>query len=811
MEKRYDHLTSEKAIQALWEQEKIYHYTPKAGQETFSIDTPPPTVSGALHIGHIFSYTHADIIARYKRMRGLAVFYPMGFDDNGLATERFVEKTHKTRAHHMTRSAFIDLCLRETTQVEAQFESLWRSMGLSIDWAHIYSTISPKARKTAQYSFIDLYNKDLILRKEEPSLFCTTCRTAVAQAELDSLEVASTFNDIVFTTESGEELIIATTRPELLAGCVAIFYHPEDPKYKHLAGQNARSPIYNKLVPILADDTVDPLKGTGLVMCCTFGDQHDILWFKKHNLPLIQVVGFDGTWTALTGELMGMTVHHARKKILELLAQAGALRAQKAITHHVQVHERCKQEIEYLVLKQWFINLLDHKDTFLRRADEIRWFPAFMKSRYVDWVSNLSWDWCISRQRFFGIPFPVWHCKDCAHVLLAKLEDLPIDPQETPYPYGNCTQCGSSNITPDTDVMDTWNTSSLTPQINNNWPGQPIIPAPMSMRPQAHDIIRTWAFYTIVKAQYHQDMIPWRDIVISGHVLAGKEKISKSKDNNKLAPEALLAQYSADTIRYWAASGALGTDTAFSENQLKIGSKLITKLWNAFLFMQPHITNYQKTDAIPQDALNQWLLHEFSSVVKRYITHFEAYDYHHALATIETFFYQTFCDNYLELVKDRFFNPEKYSEADRVATQYTLYEVGLGILQLLAPFMPYVTETIYQEIARGHEGVSSLHTLVINLARYDYHFTESVQTLTTVLSIVAHVRKLKSEHALSLKTPLGRLTIAAADQAQVDALSSQITVLSGITHAQEIVFSTSGVTPGMNSIDDVWYAQIDLK
>lgn len=788
MEKQYDSKATEQEIQNLWEREKIYHYKPDADRQVYSIDTPPPTVSGSLHIGHVFSYTQTDVVARYKRLRGFNVFYPMGFDDNGLPTERFVEKKHGIKAHNMKRSEFLTLCLKETEEVEKLFEGLWRSIGLSVDWTKLYSTISNKARKASQYSFIELYNKGYVYRKAEPSLYCTTCRTSVAQAELDSAEVSSTFNDIYFTAQDGQKLQIATTRPELLPACVAVFYHPDDERYKNLAGQQATTPIFNKQVPILADELVDPAKGTGLVMCCTFGDQTDITWFKKHKLPFVQTIGNDGKWTELAGPLAGLSVHEARKKILELLEQDGSLIGKKQISHHVSVHERCKQEIEYLVLWQWFIDVLNHKEKFLELADKIVWKPEFMKIRYQEWVQNLNWDWCVSRQRFFGIPFPVWHCNNCKQILFADRAQLPIDPQETKYPSQQCSSCSSTDIVPDTDVMDTWNTSSLTPQINTNWPDESPdgLTMPMSMRPQAHDIIRTWAFDTIVKSFFHTGDIPWHDIVISGHVLAGKDKISKSKENSKTSPEALLATFPADVIRYWTASARLGVDTAFSDNQLKIGQRLVTKLWNAFRFCSEHIADYQKPAQTPKlDQLNEWLLTSLSKTVQEFIKNFDAYEYHAALETAEKFFWNDFCDNYLELVKDQFFNPDKYDAATIDGTRFVLYEVGFGILQLFAPFTPFVTDAIYQRLYKTTEQASSLHSTVLDEKRFSYIYEQSLQAIKLVLDVVASVRKLKTGKQLSLKTELSKLIIY-VDQAQQELLVGQELLIKGVTKTVQI-------------------------
>lgn len=810
MDKTYHHASSEQQAQALWEQHKIYAFENTSHKKVFSIDTPPPTVSGNLHIGHIFSYTHTDLIARYKRMMGYNVFYPMGFDDNGLPTERFVEKQHKTKAHLHKRSDFIALCLKESAIVEKEFEALWKKIGLSIDWNTVYSTISEPVRKISQYSFIDLYNKGLMEHKEEPALYCTTCRTSVAQAELDSAEFSSTFNTIVFTSEDGKELEVATTRPELLGACVALFFNPDDARYAHLHKNVATTPLFNKKVMCIADEAVDKEKGTGLVMCCTFGDTTDIAWYKKHKLPYIELVGRDGVWTKKDPLLAGLRVHEARKKILELLKDAGALKAQKSIVHAVQVHERCKQEIEYIVLRQWFIKILHNKEHFLAAADNITWTPAFMKARYKDWVKNLAWDWCISRQRFYGIPFPVWHCLDCKAIIVAQPSELPIDPQETNYKKP-CPSCKGTSIAADTDVMDTWATSSLTPYINAGWPEQKRnISIPMNMRPQAHDIIRTWAFDTIVKSYYHSNTIPWQNIVISGHVLAGQEKISKSQDNAKLSPQGLLERFPADAIRYWAAKGRLGTDTAFSEQQLMIGNRLLIKMWNAFRFCKDHIEGYVRTDrTLHLDDLNKWILHRFSEVRANYNRFFEAYDYAHALDEIESFFWNDFCDNYLEMIKDQMFNPGKYEAESAQGTRFALYEIGYGILQLFAPFIPHCTETLYQLLFKKSEHSPCLHATVFEAPRFSYHFEESADLIATVIELLDEVRKLKSDHALSLKTPLAKLTIHCPDKTLAERLEKQKVILAGITQAQKIDLSLEPLeTPVLTQEETLWHAKI---
>lgn len=803
MEKRYDHLSAEKKAQQRWEEQKTYKTENNPGQ-LYSIDTPPPTVSGNLHIGHIFSYTQTDIIARYKRMRGYSVFYPFGFDDNGLPTERYVEKKLDVFAHGMARSDFIKLCLQETKLAGERFKDLWQRMGLSVDWDACYSTISDEVRKISQESFIELYKKGYVYRKYEPSPFCTTCRTTVAQAELDDEEKESHFNDIVFNDEQGNDLIIGTTRPEMLASCVALLYNPHDLRYQRLKNTKAKVPVFDFWVPVLEDENVVIDKGTGLVMCCTFGDKTDILWYKKFNLPYKPSIGQDGKWLPETGPLAGLRVTAAREKILEELRGRGLLLRQTAIRHAVNVHERCKKEIEFLALPQWFLNILGLKDKLLALADEINWYPSFMKARYRDWVSNLSWDWCLSRQRFFGVPFPVWHCTSCNEILLPDIQELPVDPQEMSFKRGACTSCGSTALIPDTDVMDTWNTSSLTPYIcytyfNKNaqsaFSDKDIMKfMPMSMRPQAHDIIRTWAFYTIVKSWMHHATIPWKDIVISGHVLSDtKGKISKSKEHNALAPENLLQTYPADAIRYWTASGGLGQDIAFSDAQIKIGQRLITKLWNAFIFTEQHLTAAQIEQPQELGTVNEWILHHATACFDHYEKYLKEHEFSLALDQVEKFFWSYFCDNYLELIKDQLFKPELYTPEEVAATRWTLYHVGIRLLQLYAPFLPFVTETIYQEIYAQREKVASLHQTRFVNYQQPHNFPRSAHIMGQIIGVIAQVRKLKSEHQLSLKAEIATLALYHSDMEHLKQIGAHEQLIKGVTHAAQIVYKNESL------------------
>lgn len=800
MDKKYQYKTAEQEVKELWKNEQIYQFKPDA-KKIFSIDTPPPTISGALHVGHIFSYTHPDIIARFHRMKGYEIFYPFGFDDNGLPTERYVEKKRKVSPFDVGRSEFIKICLEETAEAEKNFKELWQSAGLSVDWQLSYSTISSQVRKISQESFIKLYETGHIYRKNEPALYCPFCRTSVAQAELDDQEKDALFSDLVFMTTDGQKLIISTTRPELLSSCVALFYHPQDSRYTALKNKKAIVPLYDYTVPILADEKVNPEKGCGLVMCCTFGDKTDISWYQQHKLPYRESVGRNGRWTKISGFLEGLKVDEARKKIIEKLEEDGLLVNQRSIKHPVNVHERCKNPIEYLILPQWFLNILDHKKLFLDAAEKINWFPTYMKSRYINWVENLNWDWCLSRQRFYGIPFPVWYCKSCDKVLLPKTDQLPVDPQEMSYPDKVCPECQGTDIVPDTDIMDTWNTSSLTPYIcysllnkDSDVFSEEITTKkflPMSMRPQAHDIIRTWAFYTIVKAQLHNQTIPWNSIFISGHVLSsGAEKISKSKEHTIPAPEKLIEQWSADAIRFWAASANLGTDITFSENQLKIGQRLVTKLWNAFSFANQHLENLEFTqEPAKLGAVNEWILNQITTTFENYKKELDKNEFSLALNHADSFFWHQFCDNYLEIIKNQLFNPERYDSTEIEATKWTLYWTGLRILQLYAPFLPFITESIYQILYRPHLKVPSIHRTIFKEIQKPYQFIESTQEMKQLLIIITQIRKLKTTNQLSLGTPISEIIIATTKDPIKEIIQKHVQLLMGVTRAEKIIIT----------------------
>ncbi|MBW2972059.1 valine--tRNA ligase, partial [Candidatus Woesearchaeota archaeon] len=543
----YDPLVEEPKWEQFWEDNKIYRFDPESKAEVYSVDTPPPTVSGKMHLGHSFSYSQQDFIVRFQRMIGKNVFYPFGTDDNGLATERLIEKTKGIRAKDMHRDDFVKLCLDTLkNELRPKYISDWKRIGMSCEWSIFYTTIDEHCQRISQREFISLHKKGRAYRKDAPTMWCPECHTGISQVECVDQEIASNFCDIVFKCE-GKELIIATTRPELLPACVAVFYHPEDSRYQKLRGKKATVPLFNFEVPILEDERADPEKGTGLVMCCTFGDQTDMEWQKAHDLPIKEAITHDGKMTDIAGKYKGERIKNARKLIIEDMKAEGLLKSMKPIKHAVNVHERCGTEIEFIKAKQWFIRYLDLKDDMLKWGEQLNWFPPHMRNRYDNWVKGLQWDWLVSRQRYSGVPFPVWYCAKCDEPIFADEKSLPVDPLTGKPPVDKCPKCGNEGFVPEKDILDTWATSSLTPRLAVELMPKDIQPKlfPMSLRPQAHDIITFWLFNTTFRSNIAFGCNPWKDCVISGWALDphGK-KMSKSK-GNVIEPQVMIDKYGA--------------------------------------------------------------------------------------------------------------------------------------------------------------------------------------------------------------------------------------------------------------------------
>lgn len=764
MPRDYDPKISEPKWQKFWEDRGVYRFDPNSDKPIYSVDTPPPTVSGGMHLGHAFSYSHADFIIRFWRMMGYNVFYPFGFDDNGLATERFVENKCNVRAVDMPRKEFVELCLKETEELEEEMKKSWSSLGISPDWSINYRTIDDWVQKTSQRSFIELYKMGREYRKKAPTIWCPTCRTAIAQVELEDRRLSSYFSDIYFELEDGKKIIIATTRPELLPSCVSIFVHPEDERYKDLIGKKAKVPLFGQKVLIIADERVDPEKGTGIVMCCTFGDLTDIEWWHAYKLPLKISITKDGRLNELAGRYQDLTLKEAREAIVEDLKANNLLIKQEKITHDVNVHERCGTEIEFLVTKQWFIRYLDMKDEFIEAGKEINWHPEHMRARYDNWVKGLQWDWCISRQRHYGIPFPVWYCKKCEEVMLPDDEDLPVDPLQDK-PKRPC-RCGSTEFEGEKDVLDTWATSSLTPQIPLKWREDDDFfdkMYPMSLRPQAHDIITFWAFNTVVKSLLHEKKIPWTDIMISGHALDphGK-KMSKSK-GNIIDPDYVIGKYSADCLRLWAAKSKLGEDLPSQEKDWQTAGKFITKLWNASKFAISHLGDYDGERA-RLNAVDRWILSKLQKVIKESTDLFKGYEYSQAVKLIKHFFWHDVCDNYLEVCKHRLYNPEIYGEDARKAAQYTLYSLILNSLKMMAPIIPHITEELYQMYFVKQEKETSIHISPWPRPNESLIDEEAERRGELVIDLISRIRRYKAGIGIPLNYELGNVGIYAANE-----------------------------------------------
>ena len=751
--KIYNPKDVEPAIQKFWRETNIFGFDNKSNKPIFAIDTPPPTISGLIHVGHAMSYSQAEFIARFKRMSGFNVFYPMGFDDNGIASERYVEKIRNVKASDIPRNKFIEMCLEETRKGGEEFRRVWESMGISVDWSTLYSTINPLCQKISQLSFLELLKKDIAYKAEAPVTWCPTCRTAVAQAELEDLQRTTELNYISFETEDKKNIIIATTRPELLAACVAIFVNPQDKRYKDLIGRLASIPIFGHKVKIFADESVDMAFGTGIVMMCTFGDKADVEWWQKYKLPLKIVLDESGRLTKEAGEFAGMKTDEARKQIISKLKEIGALVDIKKIEQTVNVHERCNTPIEFFTSMQWWIKIADMKEKWLELGNKIKWYPAHMKNRYDTWVRGLNSNWCISRQRYFGIPFPVWYCKKCGKIKVADEDELPVDPFIT-QPKAACS-CGSRDFEPDRDVMDTWATSSLTPLIVARWKENNNLMNkiyPMSLRPQGHDIIRTWAFYTIVRCWLHTGEVPWSVIMINGHGLdAHGKKMSKSK-GNVIEPLEVIEKYSSDALRYWAASAKLGHDLPYQEKDVARGQKIIVKLWNAARLVESALEGWDGNKGTLK-PIDIWLLTRLKSTISRATHEYENYEYAGATSVTEQFFWHDFCDNYLEIVKSRI-----YSRNDS-AVQWVLYHAFLSIIKLFAPVLAHVTEEIYQKLFRSREKIVSIH--ISSWPSGDIiDADENIEKKGNVaINIISAIRQWKHKQRLALNTSVREVVL----------------------------------------------------
>ena len=828
-----------------WQDAGTYSFDrTKTRDQIFSIDTPPPTVSGSLHVGHVFSYTHTDCIARYKRMRGFEVFYPMGWDDNGLPTERRVQnyfgvrcdpslpyiadytppaKPDAKKQEPISRKNFIELCERLTLEDEVVFEDLWRRMGLSIDWAQTYQTIDRNAQRVSQLAFLRNLARGEAYQSEAPTLWDVTFRTAVAQAELEDREVPGAYHRIGFAPveNPSNTVFIETTRPELLAACVALVAHPDDPRYQPLFGTNVITPVFGVEVPVLAHTLADPEKGSGIAMVCTFGDLADVTWWRELQLPTRPIVGWDGRITSETppwittrsgkerfAAIAGATSFTAKQRMVEVLRESGDMVGEpKAITHPVKFFEKGDKPLEIVTTRQWYIanggRDAQLRGELLERGREIIWHPPHMLVRYENWVEGLNGDWLISRQRFFGVPVPVWYVLDTdgnpdyEQVLAPSEAELPIDPSsDVPAGYSEDQRNQPGGFMGDPDVMDTWATSSLTPQIAGGWERDPDLferVFPMDMRPQAHEIIRTWLFSSVVRADLENNELPWKHAAISGWILdPDRKKMSKSK-GNVVTPMDLLDEYSSDAVRYWAASGRPGTDTAFDIGQMKIGRRLAIKLLNASKFVlglsgdQDRMSFNAHSISEPVD---QALLAKLANTVESATKAFEEFNYAKALDATESFFWE-FTDDYVELVKER-----AYGETEGVNAQSaraTLLVTLDTLLRLFAPFLPFTTEETWSWF--NNDSIHTSHW-PDSAALRTLSAQGDVEVLTTATDALRMIRKAKSEAKLSM-----RAVVASAEFTGSSEMVAHINLVgSDLTSAGSLQTLTTKTTPEAMSL-----------
>ncbi|HZD18422.1 MAG TPA: valine--tRNA ligase [Actinomycetota bacterium] len=774
--------------------------------DIYAIDTPPPTASGTLHVGHVFSYTQTDLVARFQRMRDKTVFYPMGWDDNGLPTERRVQNYFGVRCDPslaydpgfdvntldrpdeepvaVSRPNFIELCERLTAEDEKAFEELFRRLGLSVDWSVTYTTIDDRSRRASQRAFLRLLQRGLAYRVEAPTMWDVDFQTAVAQAEIEDRETRGAYHLVRFDLADGSGSVrIETSRPELIPACVALVANPSDERYEDLVGRSVVTPLFGAEVPIVAHELADPERGTGIAMICTFGDLTDVTWWRELRLPTRVVVGKDGAivtsrwgepgWGSrdaeraarYQAELAGLPARRARTKIAELLAETGALIGEpQPVRHVVKFYERGERPLEVVSSRQWFVKTLEFRDRLLERGREIGWHPEHMRARYESWVEGLNGDWCVSRQRFFGVPFPVWYPlddrgePDHERPLLPDEARLPVDPSsDVPDGYTEGQRGRPGGFIADPDVMDTWATSSLSPQIAGGWEEDADLFArvfPMDLRPQSHEIIRTWLFYTVLKAELEHGSVPWAHAAISGWVLdPERKKMSKSK-GNVVTPIGLLDEYGSDAVRYWAASARLGVDTAFKEEQIRIGRRLAIKILNASRF----VLRLEGDEVGISDALDRSMLHRLAGVVGAATEAFEEYEHARALELAERFFWG-FTDDYLELVKSRAYGahgPEAAGSA--IGALRAALSV---VLRLFAPFLPYVTEEVWSWWRQGSIHRSAWPT---SGELEEVAAGGDPQVYEVAAWVLGEVRKAKALAKVSLRTEVERVVVRDSEE-----------------------------------------------
>ncbi len=785
----YNAIETEKKWQKKWKEMQIYRFEP-GRQPVYSIDNPPRYASGALHIGHAVHYTHIDFAARYKRMRGFNVLFPLCFDVNGIPIEERVERKYGITRKDIDRHEFIKRCEKFADENIDEMIHQFMVLGESMDESIFYRTDAHYYRRLTQISFIRLYKKGYIYKGEFPVNWCPRCMTAMADAEIEHVERGTKLNTIKFylaedmegkgikRDERGAYIEIATTRPEMLSTCQIVAIHPDDERAPYLAGKEVVVPLYGKKVRIVEDENVDPEFGTGVVMICTIGDKEDLEWAMKYDLPLEICINEDGTMNEIAGKYQGMKVEDARKAIIEDLEKEKYLVKQETLQQSVGVCWRCKTPTEFIQAEQWFLKILPFKEEILKVAKEMKWFPDYMFKRLEEWVNSLRWDWVISRQRYFATPIPVWECKECGEVVLAEEEQCYVDPTVDSPPVEKCPRCGGE-LKGSEDVFDTWMDSSITPLYNTFWERDEELFKklyPMSLRPQAHDIIRTWAFYTILRCFLLTDEKPFEELMIDGFILAPDGKPMHTSLGNVVDPLEIIEEYGSDALRYYAATCKLGEDNPFRFKDLVRGTRLMNKLWNVENFIGKVLN--EKPEKGNLHLMDRWILSKYSSLVERVSAHMENYNFSDAMKEIEYFLWHEFADHYIEMVKHRI-----YDKKDEGAL-YTLYAIGLGMAKMFAPFLPFITEEIYHTIYKNFEGEKSIH--VSSWPTPVLVDEEAEREGEVIKEVVARIREWKGKQGMPLNEEISRVIIYGRVSGE--------DIIKGTLKIRELVFSDEKIS-----------------
>ena len=803
--KDYD-FKKEKEWEKKWEDENIYKYIGDGSRPRYVIDTPPPYPTGSIHLGHVLNWVYIDMNARYRRQKGYDVLFPQGWDCHGLPTEVKVEETHGIKKNDVSRAQFREYCIDLTTKNIASMKKDMKAMGYSQDWTREFVTMNPEYMRRTQYSFLKMYEDGLIYQGKHPVNWCPRCQTAIAFAEVEYSDnttflnyvnfppaVEDSYDDIASSQASGKQadpkeegILIATTRPELMSACVAVVIHPEDERYTHLLGKYVEVPLSHQKVKIIADEEVDPEFGTGAVMICTFGDKTDVSWVQKYDLEVIDVMDDAGILTAAAGRYEGMDLQTCKKQTIEDLDSEGYLLKKEQVDQNVGQCWRCKTPVEILLKEQWFVAVRDLIEKTKVAADEMKWVPEHMKSRMVNWADSMEWDWCISRQRIFATPIPVWYCKDCGKVILPDVEDLPIDPT-VDKPKHAC-ECGCEEFVPEVDVLDTWMDSSISPLSIAGWPDEDYVNHfPSNIRPQGHDIIRTWAFYTTLRCIALTGQKPFDDIVINGMVFGEDgNKMSKSRPEFVVGPEEVIEKYGADPLRTWAANSVPGSDVIFDWKDIKHGYRFLRKFWNAFRFISMQIFDEDVSyDEVKDNLgpLDLWILSKLNNLNKTVDKAFDDYNFAQTITPIERFFWHDFCDEYIEAVKYRLYTD--VSDESRRAAKYTLRTVVETSLKLLAPIAPFFTEEVYQYFSD-----ESIHTTLWPEVHDELISEEMENKGETTVELIDEVRRFKSASKIPLNAELAEVNVYTSDEDLVDVFNSFDSDIKGTLKIKDLAISS---------------------